>query len=173
MHIWMKMRQACGKDCRACHPPIKLCVLREAILTRAWMERFFCGARKMHCTALMEERCHLQPIPTMSVLDLRQWICIVSVSVCVSQSVRTSVCAYMWVWCAYMWMCLTQIRLSWLHTAAFQAPSCFRSSLNHGSPHRGLILSDTHRYTLTTFTVSPPPRNVLELAMESREQPDT
>lgn len=31
-----------------------------------------------------------------------------------------------------------------------KAPSCFRSTLNHGSPHHSLILSDSHRPDLTT-----------------------
>lgn len=37
--------------------------------------------------------------------------------------------------------------LAWTQS---KAPSCFRSTLNHGSPHRSLILSDSHRPDLTT-----------------------
>lgn len=88
----------------------------------------------------------------------------------VIECVRMCVCVYIFITCALASeVCICVIQCVWpvaawayvsvtvlqsvfhgLVWTQSKAPSCFRSTLNHGSPHRSLILSDSHRPDLTT-----------------------
>lgn len=81
------------------------------------------------------------------------FICVYIFIICVLES-EVCICVIQCVWPVAVWVYVSATilqsvfyGLAWMES---KAPSCFRSTLNHGSPHCSLILSDSHRPDLTT-----------------------
>lgn len=92
-HIWMKMRQACGKDFRAWRPPIRFCIRKRRDATECMNgKRGFCGR---------PEECGARNSPKRDGIcnSFCQWLC-VHFSMCVG-----------WCWSvrAHNWMCVVCI----------------------------------------------------------------
>lgn len=158
-HTSMKMRLTCGKHFRPWQSPIKshISEAMQHYWEHEWKEVFFPPSEaRSNNDNIWNQFCLLSGFNIKSVVYQWFYICI-QIGICVFLE-YIIVCHSIHV---YIWMCLVcfsvrpvvvwvymsaTVRQSVFHGLVWtqsKVPSCFRSTLNHGSPHRCLILIRT------------------------------